>query len=142
MANHARTGLFPILLLLGLAFGGGPALADDRVPMQDDPKLESGLRTVAVAHVMRKRCDEITLRKVRSYLFAKGLKDHASSLGYTDAEIEAYFEDEDHKARVTARARAYLESLGVDFDDDQSFCTVAKAEIAKERDFGRYFRVR
>ncbi len=69
------------------------------------------------------------------------LQSHARNLGYSDNEIDEYLKSKAEKDRVNARARRYLTSLGADFDDNATFCTVARNEIAAERGIGAFFYV-
>lgn len=123
-------------------FLASSALADDtRVPLNEDVHLENGLLLVSASNQLRGRCDEVSLRFFRSLSFMQSLQSHARDLGYLDDEIDAYLKDKTEKARVKARARRYLESLGADFDDDATFCAVVRQEIATDHGIGPYFRL-
>jgi len=119
------------------------AVADDRVPMSEDPQLERGLRIVAKAHFMRKYCrDRLSLRYFRAFGLMNSLKARARELGYNEDEMEAYFDDKAQKSRVEGLAMAELVASGADAERPDSFCEVAEVAIAADRDFGRYFTIR
>ena len=138
MHRHLITSALCVAMLVAAP----AAQADDRVRLQDDPILENGLRVIAIADFLRKNCDAIAPRFFKALSFAQSLEAHAKGLGYSDAEIEAYLDDEREKARVRGHARAYLEARGVNFDEAQSFCSVGRAEIAVQSAPGQYLRIR
>jgi len=115
-----------------------PAVAESRVPLQEDKVLDDGLTIVAAVNYLRRNCDTVGLRVLRSWVAAQGLKNRALELGYDRAEIEVYFNDEAQKARVKAQAKAYLEARGVVWDDPASFCTYARTAVAADKGVGRY----
>ena len=128
----------PIAILA--VFLAGSVLADDtRVPLNQDVRLENGLLLVSASNLLRRRCDAVSLRFFKSLSFMRSLQGHARELGYSDDEIDAYLKDKTEKDRVKARARRYLESLGADFDDDATFCEVARQEIATDHGIGPFF---
>jgi len=118
------------------------ASADDRVPLWEDAELESGLRMIARGGFVKKNCKAVSTRQFRTYGFMYSLVERGRSLGYSDDEMRAYIKDKGQKARVEALAKADLEARGVDFDDPDSFCDLARTEIAADRDFGHYFTIR
>lgn len=121
-----RAPLLGAVLALGLAGASG---ADARVPLGEDAELRDGLTLVAAGNYLRRNCDAVTPRIFRALSYAQKLHNRGRALGYSDAEIEAFLDDEDEKDKVKARAKAYLEARGVDFDEPETFCTVALAEI-------------
>lgn len=116
------------------------ASAEARVPLNEDKQLDDGLTLVAIGNYLRKQCDEVTPRFWKTYTFMRGLQDRARDLGYSDDEIEAYLDNETEKDRVKSRARAYLTSRGAVFGDPDTFCTVARAEIAQATSVGTFLR--
>ncbi len=118
-----------------------PAIADDRVPLNQDPELEYGLMVAAQGAFMRKFCDEISLRIFKTLGLMNSLKSRAKALGYSNDEVKAYLGNKDEKTRVGEIALADLEAVGFDLDDPSTFCPVAKAQIASGERFGPYFWV-
>ncbi len=106
------------------------ALADSRVALSEDSRLENGLVVVAVGNYLRRNCETIEARSVRGLSFLWSLQGRARDLGYSNAEIEEYIDNPADKARVDGKARAYLSSRGVDFGNPDTFCQVGREEIA------------
>lgn len=127
--------------IIALALVGSTALAQARVSLAEDRKVEDGLTLVAIGNELRKNCDAISPKYLKTYNFVRSLHTRAKSLGYSEAEIEAYLDSDPDKARVDARARAYLEARGVDYGNSETFCTVARAEISAETSVGSFLRV-
>ncbi|MEO1154741.1 MAG: DUF5333 domain-containing protein [Pseudomonadota bacterium] len=127
--------------ILALAFVGSAALAQARVPLPEDRAVEDGLTLVAIGNELRKNCEAVSPRYLKTYNFVRGLHSRAKSLGYSESEIEAYLDSDPDKARVDARARAYLVARGVDYDNPETFCTVARAEIERGTSVGSFLRV-
>ncbi|MBT8474464.1 MAG: DUF5333 domain-containing protein [Rhodobacteraceae bacterium] len=119
----------------------GTAMAEARIALSDDKVIDDGLTVVAIGDFLRDNCAQIEPRFWRSISFMRSLQARAHELGYSDDEIEAFLDDDGEKARVRARAKAYLEARGVAFDDPKTFCTVGKAEIAAETTVGRFLKV-
>ena len=54
-----------------------PAVAESRVPLQEDKVLDDGLTIVAAVNYLRRNCDTVGLRVLRSWGAAQGLKNRA-----------------------------------------------------------------
>ena len=117
-------------------------LADDRVPLNEDPVLENGLRVMAQGYWIRKNCDEVSLRVFKSWGLVNSLKSRGRSLGYSDDELRAYLDNKNEQKRVEELARAEMRSFGLDFDNPKTFCKVAKMKVSEDQGFGRYFTMR
>ncbi|HEV8034324.1 DUF5333 family protein, partial [Yoonia sp.] len=65
---------------------------------------------------------------------------HASSLGFSDDEIDAYINDDAEKDRLEGIARAQLAGLGAVADDPDSYCAVGRAQIAANTRVGWLLR--
>ena len=128
-------------VVLALAFVGSAALAQARVPLPEDRAIEDGLTLVAIGNELRKNCDTVSPKYWKTYNFVRGLHSRARELGYSEAEIEAYLDSDPDKARVDARARAYLTARGVEYGNPDTFCTVARAEIERVTSVGSFLRV-
>jgi hypothetical protein len=135
--SHLRP-LLAVAIALTVLASGLPGQAQARIPLQEDRQIDDGLTLVAIGNYLRRNCDEISPKYFKTLGFMRSLQDRARELGYSDEEIEAYLDDEAEKARVKARARAYLVARGVDFDREETFCTVGRAEIATGTSVGRF----
>jgi len=130
-----RTALLFTAILMA-----GTASAEARVALKDDRTIENGLVIVAIGKVLYKTCNEITPRRIKAFGFARSLQSRAKSLGYTDAEIDAYLDSKKDKARVKAKAAAYLKSKGAKMDDPASICAVGRKEVAAQTGVGKFLR--
>ena len=74
--------------------------------------------------------------------FLNNVKQTAKSLGYSDAEIDAYRKSDSNKARMKARGAAYLQANGVDTSDPESYCALGRAEIQKSSRIGSLLRAK
>ena len=116
--------------------------ADARVQLKDDAVIEDGLVLVSTGKMLYRGCDAIAPRRLKALSFARSLQKRAQSLGYSNAEIDAYLDSETDKDRVKAKARAYLTGKGADLASSASLCSVGAVEINQETSVGRYLRLR
>jgi len=127
-----------IPLALGLALAATTTFANP--PLRDVTRISEGLIVAGMAIELGDKCDGVSTRIIRGLNFLQGLKNHASDLGYSDAEIDAYVNDRAEKARLEVIARGRLADLGVIADDPASYCTVARAQIAAGTQVGQLLR--
>ena len=123
----SKFGLVAVLAVL-LPVG---ALAEDKVPLPEEAHINGQLIAGAAGDILRKECPTITARMLVVYGKLFDLKSYAESKGYTEAEVKAFLQDADQKARVKAAAMAYLAAAGAKAGDRASYCSVGKSEIAK-----------
>ena len=128
--------LFP--LALGVSLTASVALANP--PLREVTHVREGLITAGMAIELDDNCDDVSVRLLRGLMFLSGLKRHASGLGYSDSAIDAYVDDDVEKARLEAIARARLVELGTVTGQSESYCTVARAQIAQGTPVGRLLR--
>ena len=67
--------------ILTLAFVGSAALAQARVPLPEDRAVEDGLTLVAIGNELRKNCDAVSPKYLKTYNFVRGMHYRAKSLG-------------------------------------------------------------
>ena len=113
-----------------------PVLAQDRPGLQGEADIENSLRIVATVEVLRDNCDALDLRKIKAVMYVRGIQSRARKLGYSDAEIEAYVDDDAQRGRLEGIAMAYLQSKDAVPGDAGSFCAVAKGEMAAKSTVG------
>jgi hypothetical protein len=126
-------------LVLGLA-APVAAHADQWQPLRDDPRISNGLTIIAIGEHIHSECPSITARMMRAISFIEGLYHHATALGYSREQIEAYVEDQNEVDRYEGIARAYFAQNGADYDDANSVCRVGRDEIAAGSPIGRLLR--
>ena len=109
----------------------GLALADGKVPLPQETHINEQLIAGAAGDILRKECPKIEARLLVVWGKLFDLKSYAESKGYTEAEVKAFLQNADQKARVKAAAMAYLAAAGAKAGDRASYCSVGKSEIAK-----------
>ena len=79
-------------------------------------------------------------RLFRGLGYLQSLRSHARDLGFSEAEIEAYINDDDEKDRLEAIAREQLALLGVVPGDEASYCAAGRNQIAANTRVGWLLR--
>jgi len=120
------------LSIVGLSAGAVQAKQN----LRDVKAIDDAVFDVAVANKIRKECPDISARMLRALKMYNSAKSHARSLGYSDAEIEAYADSDTEKARLRAKGEAYLRAGGVVASDPQSYCALGRKEIQKSSRIG------
>ena len=108
--------------------------------LRDETAVTEGLIAAAIAWEIGDKCDALDARVLRGLSFLSGIKEHARSLGYTDAEIDAFVGDGAEKDRLEAIARDRLRAMGGVEGQWDSYCTVGQAEIAAGSQIGQLLR--
>lgn len=131
-------------LVLGLmmAATAATAQASAQSGLSEEKGINDGLLVIAVADKIRRDCSDISARflAARSYLGA--LKDAATGKGYSEAEIDAYINNDAEKARMRERRNAYFEARGASNLDPASLCALGRAEIQKQSQIGLLLRTK
>lgn len=109
-------------------------------PLAQDSRVREGLIAVGMALEVSERCEAIAARKLRGLLFLRDLKADARARGYSDAQIDAFVEDEAEKAGLEAEARARLADLGAIDSDGGTYCAAGRALIASGGQAGKLLR--
>lgn len=106
----------------------------------DVTRVTEGLIAAGMATELDDQCGDVSVRMLRGVNFLWGLKDHLTGLGYSDDEIRAFIDNDAEKDRLEAIARGRLADLGAIEGDAESYCTVARAQIAQDTQVGRLLR--
>jgi hypothetical protein len=133
-----KTPVLVSAIVLACVIGAGSASA--QTALKDVAHVRDGIIHVGMAYELSERCDGLRARLFRGLGFLQSLKSHASGLGYTSAEIDAYVNDRDEKRRLEAIARAQLISLGVVEGEEATYCAVGRAQIAANTRVGWLLR--
>lgn len=129
----------PRRLAIALALlSATPAAANP--PLAEVAEISEGLIAAAIAYEIGDKCDALDARILRGISFLNGLRDRASELGYSDAEIEAFLDNREEKRRLEGVARQRLADMGGVVGDWDSYCTVGRAEIDAGTQIGRLLR--
>lgn len=124
---------FIIAAVLGL---GLATAAVAKTPLRDVKAIDDNMLFVALALEVDKKCGDISARKVKGLNFLFSLKKKANSMGYSDAEINAYRKSSKEKARIRSKGEAYVKSKGFNPKSSADLCKFGHAEIAKRSTIG------
>ena len=122
-----RRGAMVLALALSLAATAAQALP----PLRDNAHVTERLLAAQIGDVIRKTCPTIHPRIFTFLVETNRLKAYVQSLGYSDAQIDAYINDKAEQARIKAMAAAYMKANGVVEGDVESYCKLGHAEIAR-----------
>jgi len=131
-----------VAAVMGVCLAAPASSAAARPHLREATQINDGLFAVAIAREIKDHCPSIRARYFRAFTFLSSLKREAREMGYSNAEIEAYVEDDAEKARMRARGEAYLAEKGVSYDDPQSFCALGREEIEKSSQIGVLLRAK
>lgn len=129
--------ILPVALIAALSWGG---TVSAQTPLKDVPEVRDGIIAVGMAFELSEKCSTLSARTWRGYLFLQSLRSRAAALGYSNAEIDAYIDDDTEKRRLEGIARARLAELGVISDDEATYCAVGRAQIAANTRVGSLLR--
>ncbi|WP_371223569.1 DUF5333 domain-containing protein [Roseovarius sp. 2305UL8-3] len=124
-------------LSMGLAM---PSQAANGLAGEAD--INNGLLTAAIAEKIQRECRSIGARIFKGRAYLNGLKDLASDRGYSDAEIEAYINNDQEKAKMRERRNEYFKANGASNLDPDSLCVLGRSEIAKNSQVGALLRAK
>jgi hypothetical protein len=110
-----------------------PAFAD----LRDETAITEGLIAVGMAREIAELCPAIEARRWRGLRYLYALRSAAAELGYSEAEIEAYVDDDAERDRLEGIARDRLEAHGAKPGDVAGHCAVGRAAIAEDGQMGR-----
>ncbi len=136
---NTRTSLFGTLALV-TAFVVVAGTTAARSELRDEPSVTEGLIAVAIAYEIGEQCGDLSARRLAgiNYLFA--LKAEAERLGYSDAEIDAFVDNDAEQDRLKAVARTRLVALGAVAGQAQSYCDVGRGQIVSNTVAGQLLR--
>ncbi len=128
----------PAALVLGFAVVAGASAANPEIGQIE--VISEGLINTAIAYEIDRVCDSIQPRTIEGINFLWSLKEHASELGYSDAEIRSFVDNEEEKARLETIARQRLRDMGAVEGQPETYCDVGRAEMAGQTEIGRFLR--
>ena len=139
--THISHSPLKLALIAGiLALGATTASAQAAVPLNEEPHINNSLMAVAVGNAIRKTCPSISARMLVALSKGRELQNYALEKGYSKDEMEAFLDNKTEKARVKALAADYMAANGVVDGDVESYCTLGRAEIAKDSLIGSLLR--
>lgn len=132
-----------ILLALALAAVGATGAAASKLPpLSENSHINDRLLMGAIGNAIRRNCPTIEGNRMRALAELSALQRHAQSLGYSNAEIEAYIRDGEARAEMLARRNAWLAANGAVRGDAESYCRIGMREIARGSFLGSLLRAR
>ncbi|MDT0683682.1 DUF5333 domain-containing protein [Roseicyclus sp. F158] len=123
------------LLLLSAAATGANAQG-----LRGETDINAGLKATATAVELSDNCPGVNARLLRGINYLRQLEQMAKDRGYSQSEIDAYVDSRKDKKRLEAEARAELSAKGAVEGDRESYCKVARAEMAEGSAIGRLLR--
>ena len=120
----------PVLALsIVVAAVGFAGAVSAQSALKDVQRIRDGIIHVGMAYEISERCDSLRPRTFRGISFLNSLKNHANELGFSDAEVDAYVNDDAEKDRLEGIARQQLANLGAEAGNDASYCAVGRAQM-------------
>jgi NADPH-dependent ferric siderophore reductase len=129
------------LLLLLLALSAAPAHAARAEPLAEDAHVTKMLTAAQIGDILRNNCPKATARMFVVFNEMAALIAHAKGKGHSEATIRAFIADPAEKARIRKLADDHLAKAGVKPGDAESYCAVARGEVASGSVAGRLLRV-
>ena len=134
-----RTNLIRSLaLIVGVSVGAGATSAVG--DLSGETTITDGLIDTAIAYEIGRKCDSLEARIVQGINFLYALRDEASALGYSEAEINAYIDNEAEKDRLEALARQKLRDLGGVDGQWETYCAVGRSQMSQGTQIGQLLR--
>src|ERR1700712_4349623 len=115
------TKIWPVFLIAA-TLAMGPALADGKVPLPDEPHINQQLIAAAAGDILRHSCPTLEARTFVVLGKLAELKSYTRAQGYNEAEVKVFLKDKKQKARIKTSAQQYLAAAGAKADDPDSYC--------------------
>jgi hypothetical protein len=128
-----------ISLILPLALAAQAAAAP--VPLRDEAHINAQLLAAQIGDILRKTCPAASARMFVVLGKLRALESYARAQGYGEAEVKAFLRDKGEKARIRGLAEDYLAAAGAVPGDAESYCRVAREEVARGTLVGELIRV-
>lgn len=129
-----------MIAVIALAAALPAAQLMSQTALKDVAKVRDGIIYTGMAYEISQQCDSISARLFRGLNYLRSLRRHARDLGYSEAEIEAYINDDAEKDRLEGIARTQLARLGAVPGEKDSYCAVGRAQIAANTRVGWLLR--
>lgn len=127
-------------LTLVFALIAGAAAAAELPPLREVKEIDQNMLWAGLAVEVADECPTLEVKKIKGLSFLWGLKNKASSMGYSDDAIRDYVESDDEEARIRRLGEAYVRRAGFDPKTPEGLCGFGAAEIAKGSLIGSFLR--
>lgn len=119
-----------VLIMAALVAAAGIAgSASAQSALKDVQRVRDGIIHVGMAFEISEQCDSLRPRTFRGLSFLNTLKNYATELGFSDADIDAYINDDAEKDRLEGIARQELIRLGAEQGNAATYCAVGRAQM-------------
>jgi hypothetical protein len=129
-----------VTLAFAFALAAGAAAAAELPPLREVKEIDQNMLWAGLAVEVGDECPTIEVKKIKGLSFLWGLKNQASSMGYSDDEIRAYVESDKEEARIRHLGEDYVRRAGFDPKTPEGLCAFGEAEIAKGTRIGSFLR--
>ncbi|MEI4260439.1 DUF5333 domain-containing protein [Roseovarius sp. D0-M9] len=126
--------------LVALSLAGGASAA--RADLGAEKDINAGLLAIAAADKIRRECGDISGKFWAARSYVNQLKGMAQKRGYTDAQIDAYVNDDAEQAKMRERRNAYFKSKGASNLDAASLCRLGQDEIKNRSRIGSFLKAK
>ncbi|MFX0545661.1 DUF5333 domain-containing protein [Roseovarius sp. S1116L3] len=129
-----------VTTLIALSVAGGASAA--RADLAAEQDINAGLLAIAAADKIRRDCGDISGKFWAARSYVNQLKGMAEKRGYTEAEIEAYVNDDAEQDKMRERRNAYFKSKGASNLDAASLCRLGQEEIKNRSRIGSFLKAK
>ena len=131
-----------LVLSAALASAAMAGSASTKPGLPNETDINNGLLAVAAADKIRRACDSISGRFFKARGYVDDLKELALERGYSEAEIDAYVNNDVEQQKMRSKRNAYFESKGASNLDPESLCVLGREEIRKNSQIGSLLRAK
>ena len=122
-------------VVMGL-FGAAACAAN----LRDETAISERILTVGIADIIRNECPSIRARMLRAVFYVTATERMARKLGYSQAEVDAYVDDDVEKDRLRGIGHARLAEWGAVPGQPETYCTVGRDQIAAKTEIGKLLK--
>ena len=126
--------------LIGLILPLTATASAAKTPLREVAAIDNQMFAVAMAIEISDNCTDIRPRTVKGLAFLWDLAGQAKSMGYTEAEIDAYRKSDAEKARMRARGEAYMRDKGLDPKKKEDLGKLGRMEMAASSQIGSFLK--
>ena len=130
------------LALAAVTLFAGLVPGTARAGLGQEARITEPLIGIGMAWEISEVCPDISARKLRGLTALMSLRSQARRLGYSEAQIDAWIDDDAEKDRLEGIARQRLAARGAARGDVAAHCAVGRAEIAAGTQVGRLLSAR
>jgi len=131
--NHLVRFAFVVLAIISIF--AVPVQA--RQSLAKDVHITKSLVAAGVGDTLRQNCPSISARYFVVLRKARALERYAADLGYSGEEIERFIGSKKQRRRIRKAVRSYLVENGVVEGAKETYCSLGRAEIAKDSLIGQ-----